>query len=737
MALSGDAVSGLAVIREPLTKLVMLRPQASNDVTYKQLTDWTYQGATAAGGVWWLGVRRGLPSGTYAQPPLAASALPAGASEGGIAITPSVTAALSYAVIAGGPSGDTLVWALESNLFNLDRDAGFTMSCTYVGDPYLGARNGVLAQWDRYALHVTPQGRVRAYQWASASDISGTPKLIDEWEWEFGVEEITVIPLPHRGYGVYASGPTGINSASAHLVAIDWQSDSDGSYYWATGKVRIAINPKVRWVIGYAVVTYPTSAQVVYDAPHALDAPPLTGPSTVNVGNVGVSALTSVSLSWVKPDYTAIDWTTALAFTPKITLSTSNSLYTPYLAGYQPLWAPVFESRATTEWSADLLKNLSITHTWDGRVEGSCEIEVRGAEGRKALERGDMSVVVERKDRSEGATWKPVLIGLGQVDGQIDLDYDPAADTMVYTARVALRDWRYRLSEVRMTRSDSLDGLTIRQALDRILEAAGIQPLLSAPSALDSIKMPSVGTDGKRPRWMPKRGDDAEKVVRDILLLARKKDTEFLLVQAVDDASAGNRHRLKVIQRPRPTSSAARWTLTAVEGQHDPTQGVVEYTGLGLDPSPPEANAVRVEGYDEEASKDGAKTERLKYATQVLVNRDSLYDTSKRSYLGRIKYLIAAVQGLQSQHEADLMARRLYDAIATERLVATLQSRYWVEEFSPNTYTRLKFVLAGAEATLLDGWITRRTMTIDQQDGCEAPTVVYEIDTAWGGRVAG
>jgi|GEM_PF-3043765 hypothetical protein len=739
-----DAQPPAQVMREPVTGLWMLRPQAADQYDYEALSAWTTApNTTAHNASWWIAVRKGLDPPAYTLPPLLASVRPAGENADGIALSPVPAVGLSHATETGrSGSGDTLVWALESNFFDLRRDGSWSISWSMIADALADHRNGFVVAWHDWQIGLYPGGRVRVWRWADPEDVGGTPTLIDEWVVDDAVADrsgyLTIVPVPQWGLLVYLCAPTCLERQRGRMVAAPMLSDVSGSHYWPEDTtIRVAINPAVKWVLGYSAVRFPAADQVVYDAPFDLEQPPLTAPSSIPLTNLGDATATSVGVEIVKPDTTAISsWaaeTARTTYRAKLTFSNGADQYlTPFFASYQPLWPPIFETRNTTEWAAEVVSNLSVTDTWDGRVEGACDVQVWSELGRKALERGDMSVVVERRDTALD-DWEPVLLGLATVEGDVNVDYDSGRDRLAFGARLALRDMRYRLSEVRMTRADSLDGLTVVEGINRVLGACGFESLLSTPAGVDTTKMPVATKDGKRPRWMPKRGDDGERVLRDLLLLLRRKNKEYNVVQAIDDANPANRHRLKMVERARETDVADRWTLSLLEGDHDLGSGVVEVGSLTLSPSPPEANAVRVESYDEKQN--------LKYATKVTVNQDSLDDPTSRDFLGRIKLLVAHVQGIADETNLKIAARRLYDAVAHNRLTATVSTPWYVDTLRANAYVRIKGLGAdGDESALLDGWVVRRTISItaeesDEDSGHER--VTYEIDTVWSGRASG
>jgi hypothetical protein len=712
--------SSRLVTREPTTRAVLLKPRL-DDLDLRTLPSWTHQSSC------WASVNRSQGVG-LASDRLFASARPTSGSPLDIQITPSQNVSLAH-LIFGTNVSDTLVWALESTA-DFARNQSICVVSHAIGDEFKIQLNNLAGQLDRLSFSWRWDGMLEAFWWDSA-DFSGTPRLLARGDILEGARgntslHLTILMVPGVGVVFASVPPEQIGERSVGrslLVPTPQRYDNNGKpYVCDASKLRIAINPRIDWVLGAGKLTFPASGYF-NDVQRALPYPPQGQPTDAKswfYGGAGSSASIAIRERNSANALTAFTGSTD-RYAAQVTLAGDQDS-SPFVVGYDFQWPAITATRSTTEWQPDRIISLEITDFYDGRREGVAEIEVKGAAGRAALERGDFTYILERRD-STLSPWQAILRGIATLDGEISLDF--GGGRLHYRASLVLHDLRYRLSELSHAKRGVLDGLSIKDAINRVLVAGGLPTLTSWPAVAATTTLPwadpASGSAAASPSFMPREGQDGDAIVRDLLLLLRRKDVEYILLP---NYASGT---YSVAQRPyAPLPEPLDPCPTFTPFGDEEGEGAILVDSISLAPAPPEANMVKVR-----AVKDGAAS----YETQLISNKASLNDPTSKHFQGRARYLVANLSTDQKE-VADQWARRLLEATGYRRMstvVTTLDADLSINVNAPARVRTL--TAAGVRGLLTQGWIRRRTVSIRGEEGCRVERVSYEIDEGWSGGI--
>jgi hypothetical protein len=655
-----DSFSG--TYREPATGLVGLQPSYANIDNYassvKGLANWR------TGGMW-MDVRRANLD-FHAWTNILAHG--ASAEDNRITCTPYLVQSL------GIGTWDELVWLAESK-FTIPRNAGFSFVLMTIADELEFGANLCYVMWDRIGVHFANDGIARVYYYEGS--ITQVPTLIHSFPFAEAndivghIMRVNFIPIPGMGLAIHvlrdkdAQGvkerSVKVNASRAELVPFRSYVLGDGWTMTNPALLRWAANPFFKWVVAFQSITYPTSgyfADATFD-PGLLYAvaPDFAEPIFVPIFGSGGSATASVERPDLSGSYTP--GTDRQART-KVILSTTNTSDTPWVAGWDVAWPSTVVARTTTPKEPDILKRFEYTKDENNNGEGTADVVFLDDAGRAIAFRGDTTFTLERRNTAT-SPWVAY-------DGGYAKDWRPthvyAGDATHIKATCNLKGIWERFREKHCTQPTLYDGLSVADAINRVLYGAGFSMIADAdmPDAAKYTNIPPYG-GATRPRWAPHERMDAADLARCLLLHLKNETDEYRLWY--DWAN------LKWVLDLRPRAGTL-WTLVPrKELEALAPSNVARWAPQPtFIPTPPECNLLIVEGASQPDSTGGKFVNYMK-------NGPSMTDITSVDYLGRDVIAIVQESLIESQDSCDIWLRRIYDACAHRRVTGTLDLRQY------------------------------------------------------------
>ncbi len=346
---------------------------------------------------------------------------------------------------------------------------------------------------------------------------------------------------------------------------------------------------------------------------------------------------------------------------------------------------------------------------------------LEGATARAIAQRGDATYSLEYSE--DDSTYTPLMAGWAR-DWQMDTVIDASGTS--YRASCSLKDAFWRLEEAHVNLQSAFDWKTVADSVDTILKASGMLAVGTPSATLQDMIVPGSPT-GRAWRYAPNLGDSGVEALEAVLTHTRTQRGEWILRY---DYATDN-----WVTEPRASSTVTgALTLTPYSDDRDPDNGVFCYTSAQWRPEPPEANVIQIAGVSDP---DSAA---IRYVSPPCENHGSITDAASADYLGRTIVLLGTLAEAPTQREVNLMARRLYDAVAHRRVRGTLMLTDWHASLTPNVYCTVE---RDDDETLALVWIKRVTVRITQGQGLVfaggAPTVspgyleqvTLEVDTQW------
>jgi len=747
--------SGNGTYRDPNTGLVMLTPSFlsatwHNDANWAAIDQWTTDTA------FWQGVYRNLNYPQAGGAAVAAAHLftmlpPSGSSSSwdGTSVTANLVAvSFSLVNLVAAYSADVLKWVLKSN-FSLQPDEGFVLHYRIHGDELARPNNLLFFTVDDLAFHVSGLGVARLYQYQSSAWV-----LLEEFPLCSPGDFINkdgyfiVVPIPGYGLSVYnsltaqrldhKSSTAQAGVSRGKLLKLARTDGSGNAYVHNGGVVNIAYGAmlsKLQPHFGFHRIRYDTTTSgtflgEIFDPGYKpANAPASSQAITIPVDSArGTSATVAVRRIDDSDAWTA---GTDRQGRLKTTLSTSSSYYTPFLLGTGVGWNPVFASRNTTAVTPDSLLALEFTEDDAGTFSGSCLTLWKTDAGRKVVERGDATFVVERSDDG-GTTWVTQGGGLASIAAPVQVMLDRGG--IYYQASWQLDGLEKRFSEITQFSPNAFDGLDLGTAISTVLLASGFPGLAFGdyPASFASINLPQT-PQGQEWRYGSKLGENGLDIIRGLLLLAK---TQYVAYRIRYDWA---NNKWIVEQRPRDTTTGATWTLTPYEDELTSSGSPVARTALMASgsplaltfiPQPPEANIIQPFGLTE------ISQQASRLPGTPIVNAPSISDNTSVDYLGRCKMAFPMFAPITDIGDINKMGRRVFEAAAHRRLLVTVPGAGYVAGLTP-----LKRVLLRGEnaaktrGTLFGGqdfWVRRRTYRMEYNtEGDMVIHAEYNLDSVW------
>lgn len=765
--------------RCPVTGLVFLRPSWLNEdynAHFEPLASWTAQTEL------WETAKRSLDeiSSSVSSAGLLSSAVPDLNSPIDWQVT-TTAAVLSLASLA---ESDELQWALESS-FTLGEDEGFVLHANKLTDSMRRHKNWLAIGWDNLQVHIRPSGQVAIYRWADRGDKSDTAtlELIEEvflsspGEMADKDTYFLFLPIPSRGLLIYSSHTpqrmaSKISSARAGAVKgalieipSEDRPDSEGDFRLTrASKIAIALTktPRAAHVLGFHRLRFPLAGTYL-DATFSFPYTPLVAPSVVNAVPLptGRGSLTG---TLVNTDNTAL-WAAGerQARIKAVFANAGGGVYTPFLLATDVVFPRVMTTRDTTPlrltntggtWSPgtvdeaatlDLLQSLEFSEDDTGRIEGKASVYGKSDHLKAILQRGDATWKLEfLADADEATEWATISGGIARWEEGVSVEpYDSGTDSavgfgrgtrrrMAYKATLQLSDMWSRFGEIHATQQGALDGLTIGQAINRVLQTSGFAALGGTiPPEMDSITLPQV-PKGENWRHGIQEGDEGGSILRQLLLYPRKQLTQFRMLYDWDAAEWTCEKLSKLtgvdaIYWWFTPDQREAWGLDNPDGAPDPEFRIEYLSGFTFRPRPPEANVVRPFGIE----KPGADGKRV--PGQPLQNKASLEDTESRDYLGRAIVATPVLAPLSDELTVSRFGRMVYEQIAHRRIGISIPASGYEPLLHPGTLCDVRsFNEAGELATLFQGWwLRRKTTTVDYVGQGDIPQTIYVLDEMW------
>jgi hypothetical protein len=645
------------------------------------------------------------------------------------------------AILINATAQDDMKWALESK-FTLGADEGFAVHYHGLTDEMLRKNNWFCVQWDNIGIHFSHTGLVRVYQYPDRNDLTQTPALIQQFEigspgdflnkWGYFI----FIPIPENGLAVYHSrmaqkqslqtGSVNVSTTRGHLIHWPQRTMPDGTArMFEASPVRMAVNPYQQHMIGFQRLTFQASGtytdgpfDIGYKVPRTTDilaAAPLA------------SAQQTITGSLQKGDNTGA-WTagTDKQYCTQWALSTSDTRYTPFLNGYRLQWNPRFTTRNTTPLLLaqtipanetagkplpDRMHDLEFSLDESARFEGKAQIMLSSAAGMAIAERADCTYKLEQS-LDAGTTWTTYAAGLAKLAPQPKYD----SFGFHYDVEVTLEDGWARLEEVEMETDMALDGLTLAEAFDTLLNCCQEPMLLEHPAHALDMRVPV--TTGKKWAFKPVAGDKGGKIAGDLLLLLHTQGQEWRLREDY----ANNGYHIEA--RPKDATAGATWKGSPYAADGNDASRIFSFDTDGLEytPEPPDANVFEVAG-----ANDVDTNSRL-VVSDICTNEASISDPTSKDYLGRIKKQIWVIPALPDAQIINRIVLRMRDESGHHRDKLTLPIRRYKPLLLPNLHVQIYRGALTSSPIWVDGWIK---MIHVKTKGNDLETMFIDIDTVF------
>lgn len=722
-----DAAETSSVWAEPTTGLVMLPPsflQTQYHENALPIGSWSYRAP------FWRPTKRTVDKAeglTSVKPDRTELTItdPVGDPDGFLLIELLVDRAI-VTILADAAERDMLKWTLALNDV-LGRDEGWALWFNAIDDELMRKRNWLYVSWADIGLHFGQSGECTV--WRYGEERSAAPSFVERFRWtEPGNLKnrggyLGFLPIPRYGLVVMHAGETPTNTFSAgaaarfavprcHVVSCPTREAPDGSaYLFNPSPICVATNPFQQYQLAFFQARYPSSGNCE-DAPFDPGWAPTVAPSAVEALTIEANpGVTAASAELRKADGSGA-W---LAGTDrkgrvKLTLTTTDARYTPFVTGYGASWAPVMATRATTPVQVTTLERVELTEDYRGRIEGAATLRAEGAALVAIAERGDATFVVEASE--DGVTWDTVAGGLAK-EWSLALRHD--GGRTYYRAECRLFSMHERLREAHAHLQTAFDGMKLSDACQVIVRAGGFSGA-SVPMDLGERVVPS-GAPRSGWRYGVREGDDCASVLERLLLLGRAQGREYA---ATYDWDAG---AWTISARLHDESDAATWTLVPWQERALFARRWV-YLSARFETLPPECNLLVMEGLDQPSSEATRQT--------VLVsNADSVSNPASIDYLGRVVTARYKAQG-GGEGGVDVRAlARMVERLAMHRAITgQVEMAWWVPELRPNTRVRV-LKPDGSEVGPL--WVKRRTVRVEPGFQRDEEAMTLELDSTWEG----
>jgi hypothetical protein len=743
-----EAGKAAGTFRDPLTGLIMLQPSYLQEAG-SRLANFKLLSGFLKDATFWKTVHYGIDAITaYAQASQFSTILPQGSDFSANSLETALVSVISRVGVSLATTvSDTMVWALQSS-FSLARDEGFCMHIKHLSPETSVFKNWFYIVFDRYGIHFSTDGYVRVWEYQGA--LSDPPTKIDEFQFcspgDLSNRDLffVFLPIPGHGLALYSSrsaqrldarntsAQQGVGRG-AHLIKIIRGDASAGFYVHDGGAVSVACASGLIYGgfrCGFEVVRYDTEATATFtDAPFDPGYKPSFDP-------FGVTAITvpadpsrgTVTAALRKADDSGA-WVagTDRQGRVRVSLSTADARYTPFVLGTFVRWQPYFQTRATTAIQPTRLFGLEFTQDDLARSEGVARcfhrttLDSDADAQRRLVDRGDTTWQIEQS-LDAGDSYDTLTGGLAQVS-RVGAFLDFAG--MYYLAEWRLTGQEARFDEITQTMDTAFDAVSIKDAINVVLESCGF-PTLHTPVPADADQTLPPVLAGQTFRYQTKQGDRGDAIIKQLLLYLRRQFVEYRI--RYDWAA----QRFVLETKPRDTSAGATWRLTPYPDEHDPDNRVV-YIGDGtphlwdMTVTPPEANMVQAFGVS------SADHRAYRVPSAPLVNVASIGDPTSDDYLGRVKIAYPLFAPVYDGPEINRMARRFYDAVCRRRLQLTVPCRVDIPGLTPGLQVIVRGPdSSGDRADLLTLWLKRRTLAFDfQTDGNVVPQVTYFLDSIW------
>lgn len=583
---------------------------------------------------------------------------------------------VDIAIVAASSS---MKWVLQT-IGDLARDEGFALHLTGADDEYSRENDFLFAQWDRYGIRLDTRGQLSLYLYNRA-DLTQSPTKIAEWH--SGISSpvrsamsLACIPVPPLGLlvlTIVSSGglPSQSNASSTTRQLVSSKlvpgfelcenigtTESPIYSFARASKLSVSINLKHSPILSFHRIRYPATGTVI-ERVHAI--PPISAQVPTCTAIVGRTHATTVTATPLLED--GSPWNTAQSpntYKVKLDLSSASSgLYSPVVIAHFTRAQPSIAARNTVPVIVDRVFSIELTTDEYARQEGVLEhLAEYGSAVHAIAMRGDTTYLLEYSANGTG-DWTKISGGFAQIEKAERL-YAPDPRKSPVRAHWNLRGFWSRFTEVHQMADTAFDNVTLADAYNKVLEAAGYPAIAAAelPADLIAIRLPSASTGetGHGWRYAPRVGQSGDEILRTLGLLATATGQEWRLRYDFGEQ--------KWKLEPKPAGTPA-WTLKPA-GQHQPSLRIASYARLKQVPVPPEANLFWVEG----ATAPGKTGERL---VVQLLNEDSLSEPSSLDYLGRIVAMRLQSDSLDTIARVDELAEHLYAVAGRHKMKFELE----------------------------------------------------------------
>ena len=679
-------------------------------------------------------------------------------------------------------ANDTLFWMIKSN-FNLADNEGWGFTLDTSTDELTRYANLLAGSWDDICIHLSGTGILTAWLYSdpNAKGVAANLKRVQQYQiagWSDLLHRplnIDFIPVTGAGLLIMLSGPTGpspyVHRSNAGQRAttafmLPWQDIAEPSQAGTNPLVllssafTVGLSPLISYTILFHKVAYSTS-----NAGEALTQlvdvhyPP-TGPPGSNEGDLAptcrgwnfdasapdaAGTVTAMTAIMTDPDNPDTDWSQTeieQQFRLKITLATSDSRYTPFLAGVEVRWAPEFATRdagltstapdgslvpgllllnnASDDPTADFVRKLEWQEDEYRQFNGTLTWRASSPAARRIAERGDCSIAIYTSP--DAVNWTLFRRGFTMPNSfEVDV-IRSLAPSRAYDVTFRFAGFEELLDESHFLGKASVASKTIWDACRETLLMCR-QPWLPdsakpADPVWDTMLAPT--NTQNQPRWAPRENETGRQMLQNYLLLIRTETSEWFCYYdyAADTWAFAQKAGYPLSDPP---------VASDIHSGDEPVELNRESTFLKLHPERPECNFIQAYSVDGNAQPGLAGNLIL---SSTLVNARSIDDPTSIEWLGRAIAEMLRVPNLTDANRANLYVSKLAQLAFPRRLRATVKLR---------GYDETVVCPSLAQWTWQDGsgdiwyfWVKRRTIEVEQ-DNVEWTTL--ELDTVWQGDI--
>jgi hypothetical protein len=505
----------------------------------------------------------------------------------------------------------------------------------------------------------------------------------------------------------------------------------------------VALNPFTDYRLSYVGVTFKDTGRYIDSvlAPHYFPSvTPTVSPTPLNT--VQQSIESDILNTALTPYSVGTDWN----FRVRHFLRTSDARYTPFLFGYEVQFPAVRNPRPLpsltvydTVGNWDSIQKLEFTEQDDARFEGTLAILCRTDALKAIINRGAATYLLQTS--TDGRLWYNYNGGIASSFKFSPLQGASGTSNADIMFTCKLIDMREFMKDSHVLTTGSMDGLTITQAVNRMLGNSGQGQLSSWPVEADYTYIPFPPAGGSW-KFEAHSGETLTDYIDRVLLFLRRENVEYVLRYdwlALDGW----------VIEPKPRHTDNPWRIYSVSDYDNSVGNAWHYIDKNvpeISVMPPEANMLIIEGMlDPNQNKVWHGNDETQEATMTAPTKqrksfrdvDSIQTVNSENYLGWMKMMKVSMFPCTDPVELDRMGRRILKMVDVRSRKATgiqieipKNNTDAVNIFYGLTRSTRVILMDNMSNVMIDGWIKVRHYS----HGFDTvPYLNIELDTIWEG----